>query len=130
MFRIEIFVEDKNVAKALHALNGMGHNLSVLPVGSVESPEPAPPVKRMAHKKVNRGPDGKRVPATRFIESLLAIKRLNDDKQITTSFIQDEGKESGYSKGGLNQAIMWAIQKKLITRTAQGTYEILPPIEG
>lgn len=35
MFKIDFMVEDKHLPKAMHALNGLALNLSVVPVGNV-----------------------------------------------------------------------------------------------
>lgn len=106
MIRVECFVDDKNIAKVLHVLNGLVLNLQVQPV-------------------VNAKKNGSKIVAETSGGTLLEFleKHLNDTKtkEISPREIADVVESSGRSRKSYYYVTKQAIAAKLLKKKAGTT---------
>lgn len=113
MFKIDFFVDDKNVARVMHALNGVALELSVVPVANAKS----------------RGGKVKAVTSGDSIEMFLAWIDKHDIAKITPSVIQDFMESLGRQRTSysafLGKAIKAGVVKKARGTTGKSTVYLI-----
>jgi hypothetical protein len=111
MFKLECFIDDKQLAKAMHGLDGLVLDLKVLPVKNA--------VKK--NGKLKSTASGSTMEA---IAGYIASNNLTET--ITTKQIHEALKASGFSVGGVTNAIVNAVKAKIIKKGKErGQYVIL-----
>lgn len=115
MFRIECFVEDKNLAKALHALNGIVLDLRTVPVANA-----AP------------APDGDVIATTQgstldMLASWLAKKKV---AQIKAKDAKQFQRDIGRSELGYSHTLRMAIDAKMLRKKGKGQTTLYEVVGG
>lgn len=115
MFKLEGFIEDKNLPKVLHLLDGLILDLRTVPVRNA----------------VKQGGKIKSTAANSTGEAIAAYARAAKLHVITTMQIKEALGQSGYSVGGSSTAIRNAVESKLLKRgKGRGQYVVVENKQG
>ena len=116
MFKVDCFVDDKNVAKLMHSLSGLAVNLQVVPVRNV--------------KKSSNG----KLESTAAGTTGEAIVQFASDNKLTVmtpKLVSEALKIHGFATGGQSSAITNAVKAKLLKKTKKrGQYVVNTAKEG
>lgn len=118
MFRIECFCDDKNLARTMHALNGLVLNLNVAPVVNAI---------KANGTKLQAQTDGDAV-------SLLAQwLKQHGLKEVDSKHLRQFQRDVGRSEGGYSYTLRQAQGAKLLKKISNGHhsgYKVLPGKEA
>lgn len=112
MIKLQAFLDDKNAGKALHVLEGLVIQMTMVPVKNAIA---------QGNKIVGAGGPETAGEAARMAINA-AIK--NKQKEITTTDIIKCGETYGFRKAGIMGAIGALKTKKLLKKKARGIYTI------
>lgn len=114
MFEIRILIEDNKLAKALHALDGLGNNLQVIPVRNavIENGEVVE--------------SGEATTAIGFVREIITKYAENGRTEIDTNTAVKLGEQSPsrFNAGAIRIAMQKCKAQGLLTRTSRGYYQI------